>query len=66
MLNGRDDFLFPIETNVRPMFESLGVPESDKRLVIFEDSGHIVPRLPAIKETLNWLDRYLGPVELKK
>jgi len=26
-------------------------------------SGHIPPRNELIKETLEWLDRYLGPVE---
>jgi dipeptidyl aminopeptidase/acylaminoacyl peptidase len=65
MLNGRKDFLFPIETSAKPMFEALGVSEADKRLVLF-DSGHIVPKLPAITKTLDWLDRYLGPVELRK
>ena len=33
-----------------------------KRHVIFEGAGHVPPRIEVIRETLNWLDRYLGPV----
>jgi hypothetical protein len=62
MLNGRDDVEFPMETSQITMFRLLGAPEKDKRHVFF-DSGHIVPRIDMIRETLDWLDRYLGPVE---
>jgi formylglycine-generating enzyme required for sulfatase activity/dienelactone hydrolase len=65
MLNGRYDYLFPLEESVRPMFELLGTPEEHKRLVIF-DSDHRIrstSRNKLIKETLDWLDRYLGPVK---
>jgi hypothetical protein len=34
---------------------------SDKRHVVF-DSGHVPPPDMVIKEVLDWLDRYLGPV----
>jgi dienelactone hydrolase len=61
MMNGRFDFVFPLETNVQPMFELLGTPEEDKILKIY-DTPHIMPRNDLIKETLNWLDRYFGPV----
>jgi dienelactone hydrolase len=61
MLNGRDDFLRPVEISQVPMFRLLGAPSKDKRHVLY-DSGHIPPRIPVIKETLEWLDRYLGPV----
>jgi hypothetical protein len=44
-----------------PLFRSLGTPAKDKRTAVF-DAGHIVPRNEMIKETLDWLDRYLGPV----
>jgi hypothetical protein len=26
------------------------------------ETGHDIPRVEMIKESLNWLDRYLGPV----
>jgi dienelactone hydrolase len=60
MLNGRYDFYFPVESSQNPMFDLLGTPPSDKRHVIAEGS-HYVPRPVLIKETLDWLDRYLGP-----
>jgi len=62
MLNGRYDTLYDIETSIKPMFELLGTPAEHKRLVICE-TDHIPPRAEYVKETLAWLDRYLGPVE---
>ena len=61
MLNGRYDFIFPLETNVQPMYELLGTSEEDKFLKLY-DTPHYMPRNELIKETLKWLDRYLGPV----
>jgi hypothetical protein len=40
----------------------LGSPPADKRHVLV-DGGHVVPRNIMIKESLDWLDRYLGPVQ---
>ena len=61
MLNGRYDFYFPLETSQKPFFDLLGTPPEQKKMFIY-DRGHDVPRTELIKETLNWLDRYLGPV----
>ena len=62
MLNGRDDFVFPVDSSQVPLFQLLGVPGSKKRHVVFE-SGHLPPFQPTVKESLDWLDRYLGPVQ---
>ncbi|MBI3696421.1 MAG: protein kinase [Acidobacteria bacterium] len=62
MLNGRYDFFFPIETSQKPLFRLLGTPKENKRHILYE-SGHNIPRTELIKETLDWLDRYLGPVK---
>jgi len=62
MINGRYDFRHPLETCQEPLFRLLGTPPQDKRHVLF-DSGHAPPITPTMKETLNWLDRYLGPVK---
>jgi dienelactone hydrolase len=62
MLNGENDFFFPLETSQRPMFELLGTPEKDKKWVVHA-GAHSVPRAELVKETLDWLDRYLGLVE---
>jgi dienelactone hydrolase len=62
MVNGRYDFLFPLETNQKPLFQALGTREPDKRHVLY-DGGHrnLVTRPDLIGEVLDWFDRYLGP-----
>lgn len=60
MLNGRYDFFLPSD-DAKVAFELLGTPASDKRQV-FYDTGHDIPRKELIRETLDWFDRYLGPV----
>jgi predicted esterase len=62
IINGRRDFGLPYETSQLPMLRLLGTPEADKRLVAL-DSGHVPPWNEVIRETLDWLDRYLGPVD---
>jgi dienelactone hydrolase len=62
MLNGKYDMTFPYEASVKPMFDLLGTPPAHKRQVVY-DTDHFVPRNEVIKETLAWLDRYLGPVK---
>ncbi len=62
MLNGKHDMYFPVETSQKPMFDFLGSPKKDKKIIIYE-SGHQVPRTDFVKETLLWYDKYLGPVK---
>jgi dienelactone hydrolase len=61
MINGRYDTLLPLDQSIQPMFDLLGTPDEDKELRLFE-TDHIPPRDEFIKATLDWLDRYLGPV----
>jgi eukaryotic-like serine/threonine-protein kinase len=61
MLNARYDSIFPPVTSQEPMYRLLGTPQEQKRRVIY-DTGHNLPRSGLIKETLDWLDRYFGPV----
>ena len=44
------------------MFDLLGTPAEEKRLILYE-TDHVPPRAEYIKETLAWLDEYLGQVE---
>ena len=60
MLNGRYDFFFPIESNQEPFYRLLGTKKEQKKHLLY-DTGHNIPRNELIKETLNWLDQYLGP-----
>jgi eukaryotic-like serine/threonine-protein kinase len=62
MLNAKYDQLFPTETSQRPFFQLLGSPPDRKRYVVYE-GGHILPRAQLIRESLDWLDKYLGPVK---
>ena len=62
MVNGRYDFIAPYGTSQVPLFRLFGTPEEDKKHVVF-DSGHVPPWPDVVRETLDWLDRYLGPVE---
>jgi dienelactone hydrolase len=63
MVAGSLDPIFPLETNQRPYFRMIGTPEEHKRLAVL-DTVHIPPlRADYIREQLDWLDKYLGPVE---
>jgi formylglycine-generating enzyme required for sulfatase activity/dienelactone hydrolase len=62
MINGLDDTTHPVEFSQKPMMDLLGTPAADKRHILYE-GGHIPPRHSFIRETLDWLDTYLGPVE---
>ena len=61
MLNGRYDFFFPLDSTQEPFFRMLGSKKDQKKHLLY-DTGHNIPRNELIKETLNWLDQYLGPV----
>ena len=64
MLNGQDDSMAPVETSQKPMFKALGTPEKNKKYISYP-GGHVdfINRQEVIKEALDWLDRYLGPVK---
>ena len=62
ILNGRFDTLQSFEETIKPMFDLLGTPAEHKKLILY-DTDHIPPRNEYIKETLAWLDKYLGPVQ---
>jgi class 3 adenylate cyclase/dienelactone hydrolase len=61
MLNGKHDMYFPVETSQKPMFNFLGTPAKDKKMILY-DVGHLVPRTDFVGETLGWFDTYLGSV----
>ena len=59
MLNGDQDFAFPQETSQKPMFQALGTPAAHKKWTVYP-GGHVFPFARIIKDTLDWLDQYLG------
>ena len=62
MLNGRYDDYFPVEASQLPLFRLLGTPVRDKRHVLY-DAGDDLPHKEEVRESLDWLDKYLGPVK---
>jgi serine/threonine protein kinase/formylglycine-generating enzyme required for sulfatase activity/dienelactone hydrolase len=62
MLNGRYDYYYSRVDDQDPMFKLLGTLPEQKRHVLY-DAGHDLPDPQVVKETLNWFDRYLGPVD---
>ncbi len=65
MVSGRFDFGLPPETSQRPMLRLLAAPEPDKKLVWWDGShGDMFSSYQMmVTETLDWFDRYLGPVK---
>ena len=62
LVDGRYDNFFPLETSQNVMFRFLGAPEKDKRHAVLE-GGHIPPYDLMMREILDWLDTYQGPVK---
>lgn len=62
MVNGKLDLRRPSATSQMPLFRLLGSQPKDKRQVTVE-GGNLPPTDVVTKEVLDWLDRYLGPVQ---
>jgi len=63
MINGRYDSTFPLEESQRPLFNALGTPPEHKVHEIYSTDHAITGYVnEMIKVNLEWLDRYLGPV----
>ena len=60
LFSGEFDPMVPAE-NARRYFELIGAPAGRKRQVMAV-GGHFIPRDLLIRETLGWLDKYLGNV----
>jgi dipeptidyl aminopeptidase/acylaminoacyl peptidase len=65
MISGQYDYIYPVELSQRPLFNLLGTAPADKRHVVIPGMGHgtAANRNDLIRETLAWLDKYLGPVQ---
>ncbi len=62
MLGDRYDGLFPLEASQVPFFRLLGCRPEEKKHVVYDSSHGGAPYKERVRETLGWLDRYLGPV----
>jgi eukaryotic-like serine/threonine-protein kinase len=60
MINGKNDWIFPVELSQRPMYDLLGT--KDKRHLLL-DTGHLVPPETVARELHAWLDHHIEPVK---
>ena len=65
MVNGRADLIFPFDSSQVPLFRLLGASGSDKRHLVLEDAGHVAFNQEVMRQSLAWLDKYLGPVKTR-
>jgi serine/threonine protein kinase/formylglycine-generating enzyme required for sulfatase activity/dienelactone hydrolase len=68
MINGTDDFLMPLETCQKPMYELLGTHEEHKKHKLYP-GGHDLFRQFSKQiqaDVLGWLNRYLAPVAKRR
>ena len=63
MQGGKYDVLFPIELNQKPHLGLFGTAEKDKQLKIYETGHGVWRKNQALKDDLDFLDKYLGPVK---
>jgi dienelactone hydrolase len=65
ILASRYDPVFPFETSQKPMFERAGMPVQDKAMFVYDKGAHYMPMDIVARESLAWLNRYLGPVRFE-
>jgi dienelactone hydrolase len=68
MVNGSEDFFYPVETAQRPMFKLLRLGNADTQHRLYP-GGHGLLGLFSKQirgDVLGWLDRHLGPVNGKR
>ena len=64
MVNGREDYVFTLETSQDPLFAMLGAPAADKEHVVLDTAHDVTEQRPElVKAVLSWLDKYLGQVD---
>jgi serine/threonine protein kinase/formylglycine-generating enzyme required for sulfatase activity/dienelactone hydrolase len=65
MIGGREDSIFPVKTSQIPMYELLGTADEDKEHKIYPGAHGFLPlfRRQIEGDVLDWLNRYLGPVD---
>ena len=60
IMNGRYDFLSPIEEESSVLLRLLGTPDKDKLLRIYDTGHHVWQLNETRKDAFDWYDKYLG------
>lgn len=60
LLGGQFDMDYTLDQQ-QAFYDFLGTSEIDKKWMLYE-SSHYIPRYDLVNESLNWLDKYFGPV----
>ena len=64
MVNGAEDYVFPLRESQTPLFEMLGSPAADKKHVVLDTPHDVTERRPElVQAVLGWLDQYLGRID---
>jgi dienelactone hydrolase len=65
MLNARSENIYPVDSAQRPLFDRLGTPPEHKQHRLFDGSHDMILQRKSelVRETLDFLDKYLGPVK---
>ena len=61
VISGEYDNIYPLETAARPFYRLIGTSEPEKKHYVAV-GAHSIPHVDLTRETLDWLDRYLGRV----
>ena len=60
LINGRYDPIRPHEFVLGPLFDLLATPSDSKKLILYESGHWPLPRYLMMRDSLDWLDQYLG------
>jgi len=61
MVNGKDDYVFPMETSQIPLFALLGTRKEDKLKIEYAGDHYQIPATAITRDMVDWLDERLGP-----
>jgi hypothetical protein len=63
IINGRYDPIRPQHFVLEPLVQLLATPDEHKQSILYESAHWPLPRFQMMQDSLDWLDRYLGPVD---
>jgi dienelactone hydrolase len=64
MVNGDEDFIFPLQTTQLPLLNNLGTRDDDRKHILYPGGHEIIftKRAQLVPEVVAWLDKHLGHV----